>query len=176
SSTARPVGSRRSCGASRDDHVVRDPTPSLPRSPDFLTRGTGPRLPWSWAAERLETERSYWVVTVTGRGRPHARPVWGVFFEGALHLSIGAAGFRKGESSREVSVHVDSAVDVVIVDGVAEQILDAATRQRAAAVFNPKYELAADADFVNFRVAPRVAWGWSNGDVDTATKWTFEDG
>lgn len=150
-----------------------DPTASVPRSPDFLTRGTGPRLPWSWAVERLVAERNYWVATVTGSGLPHVRPVWGVYFEDSVHLSIGAAGFRKGESSRQVSIHVDSGVDVVIIDGVAEQITDAATRRRAAAVFNPKYEMAAGADFVNFRVTPRVAWGWRDGDVDTATKWTF---
>lgn len=150
-----------------------DPIASRPRSPNFLTRGTGPLLSWSWAVEQLEKERNYWVATVTGRGRPHARPVWGVFLDSALHLSIGAAGFRKGELSREVSVHVDSGVDVVIVDGMAELIEDRELSRRAAEVFNPKYEMASDADFVNYVIHPRIAWGWSDGDVDTATKWTF---
>jgi hypothetical protein len=154
---------------------VLTPTASRPRSPDFLTRGTGPLLPWSWASERLVAERSYWVVTVTSRGRPHARPVWGVYDEEAIYLSVGAAGFQRNQQQREVSVHVDSADDVVIVDGLAERVTDAAVRRRIGAIYNPKYDMAADAEYVNYRVMPRVAWGWRDGDVDTATKWTFSD-
>jgi hypothetical protein len=44
-----------------------------------------------------------------------------------------------------------------------------------SAVYNPKYEMDAEAAFVNFRVIPRVAFGWRDGDVDTATKWMFAD-
>jgi hypothetical protein len=149
------------------------PTASRPRSPDFLTRGTGEPLDWSWARDRLTAERHYWVVTVTSTGRPHARPVWGILLDDEIYLSIGAAGFRRGDERREVSVHADSGQDVVIVDGVAELIEEPQDRQRAGEVFNPKYDLEAGADFVNYRVRTRVAWGWSGGDVGTATKWSF---
>ena len=138
-----------------------------------MTRGTGARLPWSWAEERLVAERNFWIATVTSQGMPHARPVWGVYLEGMIWLSIGAAGFTKADHRRDVSIHVDSATDVVIVDGTAERITDPAVAAPIRAVYNPKYEMDSDADFVNFVVRPRVAWGWSNGDVDTATKWTF---
>lgn len=36
-------------------------------------------LPWSWAEERLTGSRNYWVTTVSGEGRPHSLPVWGVW-------------------------------------------------------------------------------------------------
>ena len=36
-------------------------------------------LLWTWAAERLVPDRNYWVVTVSGDGRPAAMPLWGVW-------------------------------------------------------------------------------------------------
>ncbi len=138
-----------------------------------MTRGTGEPLPWSWARERLVAERDYWIATVTTRGLPHARPVWGAFVDDVLYLSVGAAGFQRGDRQRPVSVHVDSARDVVIVDGVAERIEDPEVKRVASAVYNPKYEMDDGADFLNFSVVPRVVWGWRDADVNTATKWTF---
>ena len=38
----------------------------------------GGLLPWSWAEERLVSNRNYWVVTVDADHHPHAMPVWGL--------------------------------------------------------------------------------------------------
>ncbi|HET6874299.1 MAG TPA: pyridoxamine 5'-phosphate oxidase family protein [Acidimicrobiales bacterium] len=152
---------------------MSEPKVSRPKSPDFMARGTGDLLAWSWAQGRLESERHYWVATVGPYGRPHVRPVWGAFVDDRLYLSVGAAGFRQVDERRDVSVHVDSGVDVVIIDGVAERVGDQAERRSVSEVYNPKYGLELDADFVNFRVSLSVVWGWRDGDVNTATKWTF---
>ena len=129
-------------------------------------------LPWSWASERLSVERNYWVATVTGRGLPHARPVWGVWHDDVLYLSVGAAGFRRVDERREVSVHVDSAVDVVIVDGIAERIGDGGVPSEAVSAYTAKYDMDGG-QWINFAMTPRVAFGWRDGDVNTATRWTF---
>jgi len=152
---------------------MTDPVASRPRSPDFLTRGTGDPLPWAWAREQLVEAHDYWVTTVTSGGRPHARPVWGAFVDELLFLSVGAAGFRREDERRDVSVHVDSARDVVIVDGVAARVHDPEVKRNATAAYAKKYAMDGDADWLNFVVTPRVAWGWRDADVDTATKWTF---
>lgn len=48
-------------------------------------------LPWSWATERLVAARNYWIATTRANGRPHCRPVWGVWFEGVgLYFSTGS--------------------------------------------------------------------------------------
>ena len=39
-------------------------------------------LPWSFALERLEKARNYWVATTRPDGRPHTVPVWGVLVDG----------------------------------------------------------------------------------------------
>ena len=36
-------------------------------------------LPWEWAQRRLVENRSYWFVSASASGRPHALPVWGVW-------------------------------------------------------------------------------------------------
>ena len=52
-------------------------------------------LPWSWAEERLIASHAYWLSTVRPDGRPHAIPVWGVWFADVVWLSSGLLGFGK---------------------------------------------------------------------------------
>jgi hypothetical protein len=74
-------------------------------------------LEWSWVDEQLETAGTYWVVA-GGHGHPHPRPVWGVWIDRRLHLSIGSTVItRLVERRPAVTVHLDSGVDVVIVEG-----------------------------------------------------------
>jgi hypothetical protein len=88
-----------------------------------------------------------------------------------LYVSIGAAGFRRSDERRRVSVHVDSAVDVVIIDGLATRAPKShADASRSA--YAAKY--GESGDFLNWVISPRVAWGWKDGDVNTATKWSFK--
>ncbi|UQT57067.1 pyridoxamine 5'-phosphate oxidase family protein [Streptomyces durmitorensis] len=46
--------------------------------------GPGELLPWAWAAQRLTAARTYWIATTRPDGRPHTRPVWGVWLEDGL--------------------------------------------------------------------------------------------
>ena len=48
-----------------------------PGGPDRL-------LPWSYVEERLRAASNYWITTVGPSARPHARPVDGVWVDGAL--------------------------------------------------------------------------------------------
>ena len=94
------------------------------------------------------------------------------------YLSIGEAGFRhavKGpDGSVEVSVHTDSAEQVVILDGSAVRLGKGDERRKAAELYGEKYG-SQYGDVTNFRVEPRVAYGWqSNWDGEThGTHWTF---
>src|SRR5205807_8375670 len=69
-------------------------------------------------------ERNYWLVTVRLDGFPQARPVWGVWSGDGLFLSVGHGGLqRTGASpSMPITVHVDSAMDVVIIEGVIDRV------------------------------------------------------
>lgn len=150
---------------------MSEPSASRPDSPDWL--GGDDLLPWSWAEERLTEERNYWLISVRRDGFPQARPLWGVWLDGALYLSVGHAGLQRASSPEsDVTVHVDSAVDVVILEGTVERITDSDdTVRRAGEAYQAKYDYSAD--FVNFVVRPRIAYGWKAEDVKTATRWTF---
>ena len=56
-------------------------------------------LPWSWAVERLERSRSYWLASTPPDGAPHLAAVWGLWSDGALHFSTGGTS-RKATNLR----------------------------------------------------------------------------
>lgn len=143
---------------------MANPRGERPRSPDWV--GGGRKVPWTWVREKLTSERNYWVSSVRQDGRPHARPVWGAFVDDLLYLSIGEAGFRASDDAKEVTVHVDSARDVVIIEGIAERVTP---DPRVNDAYNAKYGYD-DASFVNFVVRPSVVFAWRDEDVRTATR------
>ena len=46
-------------------------------------------LDWTWVDGQLEAAGIYWVVA-NGSGPPHPRPLWGLWIDHRLHLSIGS--------------------------------------------------------------------------------------
>jgi hypothetical protein len=174
---------------------MSEPVASRP-TPDWL--GGSGLLPWSWAVERLAAERNYWIVTSRRDGFPQARPVWGVWRDEGLYLSVGHGGLQRtaarGTPAMPVTVHVDSAVDVVILEGVIDRVgtnqyepsvratleVDQSVHADAGRAYVAKYSsgpgaesLSLDASLLNFLVRPRLVYGWRDEDVKTATKWTF---
>ncbi len=110
-------------GPGRDD--VADPEASRSHVPGYgIPESQEGLLPWSHVHERLERARIYWVCTAGTDGRPHAIPIWGawtdqqVFFEGGPRTRWA----RNLATNPRVAMHLESGEDVVIVEGVAEQI------------------------------------------------------
>ena len=83
-------------------------------------------LPWSWAEERLAASRNFWLVTVSGAGRPHAMPVWGVWMPDqerfAFSCSPNARKVRNLAANDQVVVTNDDAVNVISMEGRAVRI------------------------------------------------------
>src|SRR5262252_3812159 len=85
-------------------------------------------LPWSWAAQRLVPARSYWLATVSGEGRPHALPVWGVWDDDE-HRFCFSCGPRSRKAANiaanpRVTLTTESTVEAVSVEGLAAVIGD----------------------------------------------------
>jgi nitroimidazol reductase NimA-like FMN-containing flavoprotein (pyridoxamine 5'-phosphate oxidase superfamily) len=89
-------------------------------------------LPWSWAAERLAANRNFWVVTVSGDGRPHALPVWGVWEEDedrfAFSCSPRARKARNLAGNPRAVIMTDDTVECLSIEGRAHAV-DADERQ-----------------------------------------------
>ena len=78
-------------------------------------------LSWDWALERLAASRNYWISTTRGDGRPHAMPVWGVVFDGALWFGTGGVKQANLERTGQLVAHTESGDECVILEGTAEE-------------------------------------------------------
>jgi general stress protein 26 len=140
-------------------------------------------LPWSYAEERLRAALNYWLSTVGPAGRPHARPVDGVWVEGALCFggSPETRWVRNLQANPAVSVSLPSDAEAIILEGEAEFIdheshplsapVQAATRAKY-----PQYYTSDDTPAFQpfWALRPRVAYAWTlEGFPNRATRWTF---
>jgi hypothetical protein len=95
-------------------------------------------LEWQWVKQQLREAGTYWVV-VRSSGAPHPRPVWGVWQDQVLHLSIGSPTLRSALLADPLTtVHLDSGTDVVIVEGLAAMTDPIAPA--AVAAYDGKYD------------------------------------
>jgi hypothetical protein len=118
-------------------------------------------LPWTWVEEQLQSADTYWVAA-RGEGPPHPRPVWGTWADDGLHLSIGSPVVRRQVAADPtVTVHLDSGVDVVIVEGTAG-VEDPSSMGPQVEAYNSKYDWDYDvAQYGPFtRVAPSAVLAW----------------
>lgn len=144
------------------------------------------RLPWAWAVERLLAAHSYWIATTRPDGRPHTRPVWAVWLDGAVCFSTGSLAAANLADRPDITVHLESGTEVVILEGTAAVISTEAVIVRVCAAYNTKYaeDLTAETLPGPFHeVRPRVAFGWVAADTftdagasfhGTATRWRFD--
>jgi hypothetical protein len=105
-----------------------------------------PLLEWDATRAQLAVAGTYWVVAASS-GMPHPRPVWGVLGDDdVLALSIGTPmTLRRLALDPRVSVHLDSGVDVVIVEGRVRGA-DDATERAAIRAYDSKYDWSYDVE------------------------------
>jgi hypothetical protein len=157
--------------------MATTPTPTTLRM--FGAPTAAEPLDWSSVEDRLAGAEMYWVIG-RGDGHPHPRPVWGVWREQALHLSLGSPALnRLLAADPTVTVHLGDAIDVVIVEGR----LDGHTGDDAViAAYDRKYRWTYDLDaygaFAVIRPSTVLAWraaGAAGRDGFVAAgRWTFE--
>jgi hypothetical protein len=137
-------------------------------------------LAWSWVDRQLTDAGTYWVVGQLD-GRPHPRPVWGVWQQERLHLSIGSPTVRRAiEQQPAVTVHLDSGTDVVIVEGLVAPA--AATAPSVLEAYNRKYDydyqVGQFGELTTVLPGKVLAWraaGWAGRDSFQQTgSWTFD--
>lgn len=129
-------------------------------------------LDWSWAEERLEASRNYWIVTVGADGAPSAAPVWGVWADDAVCFGTSPES-RKGKNlarDPRLVVHLESGDEVVILYGEAQieevekSVLDA---------YEAKYGYRPPGTRL-YALRPAWALAWLEGDYPkTATRFDF---
>ena len=125
----------------------------------FGAAGDRPLLEWSWVVGQLTEAGTFWVVA-GGAARAHPRPVWGVWEDGRLILSLGSPVLRRQLANDAfVTVHLDSGTDVVILEGRATgHTADPADVR----LYDEKYDWHYDADQYGplTVVTPTVIMAW----------------
>jgi len=140
------------------------------------------------ALSRLRAAMNYWIVTTRPDGRPHAAPVWGVWLDDGLWFGTMGQKVRNLEARPYAVVHLDSADDVIMVQGSVEIVRDVGRIARAAEAFRAKYadgETGEPFDVYPalgdtpafYHVVPDTGWAWLEGAYLTHnTRWSFTPG
>lgn len=165
--------------------MTRDPSAIGPVRfpPQYGTPG-GPEslLPWSFVEDRLRAAANYWVTTVGPSARPHARPVDGVWVDGALCFggSPETRWVRNLLANPAISVNLSSEAEAIILEGVAECVTDpshplAAPSMAASRAKYPQYYSGPEHTFRPFwMLRPTTAFAWTlAGFPRGATRWRF---
>jgi hypothetical protein len=106
-------------------------------------------------------------------------PVWGIWLDDAFYFGSGrnSAKSRNLAANPAIVVHLESGDETVILEGIAEVVLEDALRQRVGRVYGPKYEFTPDVsgeDDLWFVVRPQRAYAWTErGYPGDATQFVF---
>ena len=171
---------------SEQERSHRGVEPSRPNMPGYGIHSSGEgMLTWDHVDERMAEARNYWVATTRPDGRPHCAPVWGAWVDEVFYFGIGPNSRKAGNLSvnSSVVVHLESGDDVVILEGIAEEVAtsDQSLFTRIADAYAAKYVLPETGDEFRpssaegmYAVRPRLAFAWLERDFPrTATRWSF---
>jgi hypothetical protein len=139
---------------------------------------------WPEVAARLAAARSYWLCTTMPSGGPHAAPVWGVVINHVLYLysERRTVKARNLAADPRVVVHLESADDVVLVRGTAEDLGTPAQVPEVVAGLSAKYTGEGDRRYlpdadpafdVVYAISPQSAMMWRLPDYEgSQRRWT----
>lgn len=149
------------------------PTARPARFPDEYGQTAQTRaqlLDWADVAARVAAARNYWLATAHAGGRPHLRPVDGVFIDDALCFggSPLTGWVRNLQERPDVAISLPDDDQAVILEGRAELITDSALPIAVAlgpanrAKYPQYFEADAPSEFLPFWcVRPRRVFAWS---------------
>jgi len=140
-------------------------------------KGSG-LLPWSRSSDLISKSRNYWVHTTRSDGRPHVKPVWGLWFEEGFYFSTSPDSVtgKNMLTNRSVAVHLESGDDAVILEGTVEQVADRTLQSRLDEAYFAKYayHLTGNEGGLIYVLRHRTAFAWLERDfVGSATKYNF---
>lgn len=162
------------------------PRTSRPYMPGYGTlgplKGTG-LLPWSWAEQRLNASRNYWLSTISRDGQPHCMPVWGLWIDTSFWFSssIGSRKARNLRGNPRCVVATENPEEPVVVSGHAELVTDMGFIKKVLRAENEKYGTEIGLEMFDptvnstFKVIPEWVFGLVEADfTGSPTRWDFE--
>jgi PPOX class probable F420-dependent enzyme len=142
-------------------------------------------IPWERVERRLRTAETYWLATTRPDGRPHSMPVHGLWHDRGFWFATDRESVKGRNLARNPGavVHLESAGDVVIVEGRAAAVEDPAIAGAVTPALAAKYgvgeeELAlgrsSDGGTL-YLLRPRVVHAWLEGAFpQTRARWHLD--
>ena len=151
----------------------------MPKDYGILSEQEGSGLlPWVRTSERLAAARNYWVNTIRPDGRPHVKPVWGLWFEGRFYFGTSpkSVAGQNISANSSLAVHLESGDDVVILEGTAEEVTNPILLAQLDEAYFSKYSyhLVRGNGGPVYALSHKVVFAWVERDfVGSATKYDF---
>ncbi|MCE7736942.1 MAG: pyridoxamine 5'-phosphate oxidase family protein [Candidatus Heimdallarchaeota archaeon] len=143
-----------------------------PRIPEYgISAENEEILTWDKVNDWMEESKSYWISTTKFDGKPHARPLWGIWYNNIFYFGGGQKTQNVKNLLRDarITVHTESANNVVIIEGQAEQFHDEEIHEILGKKYEARYDFFHPPPF--WRVIPEVVFTWSMDDfANTPTK------
>lgn len=163
-----------------DTGPLAEPVAEVPRL--WGEPAGGELLALAGARGRLTAARNLWLTGVD-QGRPHSRPVWGVWLAEGLAFSTGSPVLRRAADGGRLTATTDDGDAPVILEGTGRRARDRGLLERFVVALNRKYdwhasatdEGLADADGNAgpvFVLRPDRAFAWGP-DMASPTRWRF---
>ena len=136
-------------------------------------------LPWDFVSLHMTASQHYWLTTVSAAGRPHAVPVWGIWYKNRIHFEgrMQTAWARHLVRDPHITVHLPHGEQVVIIEGIASIIEDTAIDddewKRLDTAFQSKYQVDKGSPY--WYVQPHKVLAWNGGGLQTMTRWRFSN-
>src|SRR5262245_3694467 len=129
---------------------------SVPRQPEISPKAGRPLFPegygftpntphvppaWQWVQDQIKASHCYWICTASLQGKPHAMPVWGVWFDTTLYFVTKRKSKKANNlfQNPQVVIHLESADDLVVIEGMASELTDPIRQQQVAEAYAAKY-------------------------------------
>lgn len=149
-----------------------------------MTNRTPHLVPWPEIAAVLAPSRNHWLITINPDGSPHVSPVWGTVQRDSFYFYTSRTSVKARNLARDDRsvIHLESADDVVIIHGRAEDRGEPQLSGDVMAALDAKYVQPGDADYlpskdesydVLFRFRPQKALLWQLADFEASQgRWT----
>jgi general stress protein 26 len=156
-----------------EDATTAEPRIEPGRLPDgYKDTDKQELLAWPEVRQRLEQAKYFWFSTADADGAPHARPIWGAWVDDTLYADGGVRVTRWGRdllANPRIQVHLESASDVVIVDGtfsMTNDLTDEAFARVQSSYLDRYRDYQPESADGLFMVKPRSVLAWSRFPVD----------
>jgi general stress protein 26 len=160
-----------------DDILIPQAIPAKKVAGYQMPEDTATLLSWDFVSGQMTSSQQYWLTTVSAEGRPHAVPVWGIWFKNRLHFegSMKTAWARHLVRDPHITVHLPNGEQVVIIEGIAHIIEDDAIDDdewnRLDTTFQSKYQVNKGSPY--WYVQPEKVLAWNGAGLQTMTRWLF---